>query len=114
MSKRDPCLFLNDILEAVLRIEEYTEGYEFDDFVRDRKTIDAVLRNLEIIGEAARYVPEEIKRKHTDVPWRRIIGLRNVVIHHYFGVDLNIVWTIIRFQLPELKESTEKMIRELC
>lgn len=67
MSKRDPCLFLNDILEAISRIEEYTECYEFDDFVRDRKTIDAVLRNLEIIGEAARYVPERIQTYHGGV-----------------------------------------------
>ncbi|QDA31471.1 DUF86 domain-containing protein [Thermococcus indicus] len=114
MSKRDPCLFLNDILEAIFRIDEYTEGHEFEDFVRDRKTVDAVLRNLEIIGEAARYVPEEIKEEYGDIPWRRIIGLRNVVIHHYFGVDLNIVWRIIRFQLPELKESVEKIVEELC
>ena len=114
MSKRDPCLFLNDILEAIFRIEEYTEGYEFEDFIRDRKTVDAVLRNLEVIGEAARYVPEEIKEQHADVPWKRIIGLRNVVIHHYFGVDLNIVWTIVRLQLPDLKKSVEKIVEELC
>ncbi|WP_258084431.1 HepT-like ribonuclease domain-containing protein [Thermococcus thermotolerans] len=114
MSKRDPCLFLGDMLEAINRIEEYTEVYEFEDFIRDRKTVDAVLRNLEIIGEAARYVPEEIKEEYSDIPWRRIIGLRNVVIHHYFGVDLNIVWRIIRFQLPELKESVEKMVEEFC
>ncbi|ASJ04562.1 HepT-like ribonuclease domain-containing protein [Thermococcus barossii] len=114
MSKRDPCLFLDDILEAIFRIEEYTEGYEFEDFIRDRKTVDAVLRNLEVIGEAARYVPEEIKEQHADVPWKRIIGLRNVVIHHYFGVDLNIVWTIVRLQLPDLKKSVEKIVEELC
>ncbi len=112
MSKRDLCLFLGDMLEAINRIEEYTEGYEFEDFVRGRKTVDAVLRNLEIIGEAAKYVPEEIKNKYADVPWRRIIGLRNVVIHHYFGVDLNIVWTILRFQLLELKEGIGKIMGE--
>jgi uncharacterized protein with HEPN domain len=114
MSKRDPCLFFGDILEAIERIEEYTANYEFEDFVRDRKTVDAVLRNLEVMGEAARYVPEEIKERHADVPWKRIIGLRNVVIHHYFGVDLNIVWTIVRLQLPDLKKSVEKIVEELC
>jgi len=114
MSERDPCLFLNDMLEAISRIEEYTEGYDFEDFINDRKTVDAVLRNLEIIGEASRYVPDEIRSTYPNVPWRRVVGLRNVVIHHYFGVDLGIVWTIIRLQLPELKESVEKIIKELC
>ena len=114
MSERDLCLFLNDMLEAISRIEEYTEGYDFEDFINDRKTVDAVLRNLEIIGEASRYVPDEIRSTYLNVPWRRVIGLRNVVIHHYFGVDLGIVWTIIRLQLPELKESVEKIIKELC
>ncbi|AHL22371.1 HepT-like ribonuclease domain-containing protein [Thermococcus nautili] len=114
MSERDPCLFLNDMLEAISRIEEYTEGYDFEDFINDRKTVDAVLRNLEIIGEASRYVPDEIRSAYPSVPWRRVVGLRNVVVHHYFGVDLGIVWTIIRFQLPELKKSVEKIIEDLC
>ncbi|GAB6134990.1 DUF86 domain-containing protein [Thermococcus prieurii] len=102
------------MLEAISRIEEYTEGYDFEDFINDRKTVDAVLRNLEIIGEASRYVPDEIRSTYSNVPWRRVVGLRNVVIHHYFGVDLGIVWTIIRLQLPELKESVEKIIEDLC
>ncbi|KUH32183.1 hypothetical protein APY94_10755 [Thermococcus celericrescens] len=114
MSKRDPCLFLNDILEAIERIEEYLEGYDFETFVKDRKTVDAVLRNLEIIGEAAKNVPEDIRGKYSSVPWRRVVGLRNVVVHHYFGVDLSIVWVIVSSQVGELKEEVEKILLEEC
>ena len=114
MSKRHPCLFLTDILEAVGRIEEYIEGYDFERFVNDRKTVDAVLRNLEIIGEAARNVPDEVRNRHPSVPWRRIVGLRNVVVHHYFGVDLSVVWVIVSSQLEELKEEIEKIVEGEC
>ena len=114
MSKRDPCLFLGDILEAIGRIEEYTRGYTFETFVNDKKTVDAILRNLEIIGEAARNVPEDIRRKYSTVPWRRVVGLRNVVVHHYFGVDLSVVWVIVSSQLVELKEEIEKIIEAEC
>jgi len=100
MSKRDYRLFLQDILESIERIEEYTEGYDFETFTKDRKTVDAVLRNLEIIGEAARHIPENIRTQHPEIPWKRVIGLRNVVIHHYFGVDLSIVWVIIKSSFP--------------
>ncbi len=114
MSKRDPCLFLTDILEAVGRIEEYIEGYDFERFVNDRKTVDAVLRNLEIIGEAARNIPDEVRERYPSVPWRRIVGLRNVVVHHYFGVDLSVVWVIVSSQLEELKEEIEKIVEGEC
>ncbi|ASI98811.1 HepT-like ribonuclease domain-containing protein [Thermococcus celer] len=114
MSKRDPCLFLTDILEAIERIEEYTEGYDFETFVKDRKTVDAVLRNLEIIGEAAKNIPESIREKYSSIPWRRVVGLRNVVVHHYFGVDLSVVWVIVSSQIGELKEEVERIIQGEC
>ncbi len=113
MSKRDYRLFLQDILESIERIEEYTEGYDFETFTKDRKTIDAVLRNLEIIGEAAKHIPENIRMQHPEIPWKRVIGLRNVVIHHYFGVDLSIVWVIIKKQLPELKNAVISLMEEM-
>ncbi|RLF78916.1 hypothetical protein DRN32_06000 [Thermococci archaeon] len=113
MSKRDYRLFLQDILESIERIEEYTEGYDFETFTKDRKTVDAVLRNLEIIGEAAKHIPENIRMQHPEIPWKRVIGLRNVVIHHYFGVDLSIVWVIIKKQLPELKDAVISLLEEI-
>ncbi|GAB6102194.1 DUF86 domain-containing protein [Thermococcus atlanticus] len=113
MSKRDYRLFLQDILESIGRIEEYTEGYDFETFTKDRKTIDAVLRNLEIIGEAAKHIPESIRMQHPEIPWKRVIGLRNVVIHHYFGVDLSIIWVIVKKQLPELKNAIIILLEEM-
>ena len=113
MSKRDYLLFFHDILESIERIEEYTKEYDFKSFTQDRKTVDAVLRNLEIIGEAAKHIPEDIRMQHPEIPWKRVIGLRNVVIHHYFGVDLSIVWVIIKKQLPELKKAVISLLGEL-
>ncbi len=75
--------------------------------------MDAVVRNLEIIGEAARQIPSEVRERYPEVPWRRVIGLRNVVVHEYFAVDVEIVWTVVRQSLPELKEALRRMMAEL-
>jgi len=105
---------MNDILEAIGRIEECTTGQTFETFIHDKKTVDAVLRNPEIIGEAVRNVPGDIRRKYPAVPWRRVVGLRNVVIYQYFGVDLSVVWVIVSSHLEELKEESERVIEEEC
>ena len=88
---RDPKVYLDDILEAITQIESYVEGMDFESFSKDRKTIDAVIRNLEIIGEAARALPDDIKRKTSGIEWHKMIGLRNILIHEYFGVNTAIV-----------------------
>ncbi len=85
----------------------------FEEFVKNDMVIDAVLRNLEIIGEASRNIPEDIRSKYKRIPWKRVIGFRNIVIHGYFGVDLEIVWTIITRHLKELKPEIERMLKEL-
>jgi uncharacterized protein with HEPN domain len=90
--------------ERIERIEGFVAGLERDDFLHDAKTSDAVVRNLEIIGEAAARLPEEFRRSSPEVPWARIVGLRNRVVHAYFDVDLEIVWTIVSVELPALKE----------
>ena len=110
MSKREPTLFLYDILECVAKIEKYVSGMSYDDFESDERTVDAVLRNLEVIGEAARHVPDQLRRMYPDIPWRKIVGLRNVVIHEYFGVDLEIIWEIITRDLPDLKNKIVSML----
>ncbi len=93
MYKRSPELFIQDMLEAIEKIERYTELVEdLEDFMKKDIVVDAVLRNLEIIGEAARNIPEEIRSKYPEIPWNRVVGLRNVVIHGYFVVDLEIIW----------------------
>ncbi|MHC1626315.1 MAG: HepT-like ribonuclease domain-containing protein [Methanoculleaceae archaeon] len=114
MSKRSPLLFIQDMLEAIEKIERYTESIkDLEDFRKRDIVVDAVLRNLEIIGEAARNIPEEIRSKYPEIPWNRVVGLRNVVIHGYFVVDLEIIWVIINKQLPELKEVLLKMLEEM-
>lgn len=85
-------MFLKDIVKAVDKIFDYTKGMTKEEFKNNELVVDAVLRNIEIIGEAANKVSDEIYEEYESVPWRRMIGLRNVVIHEYFGVDLNIVW----------------------
>ncbi len=110
MSKRDFKLFLSDILESIKRIEEYTSGLTFEDFENNTIVSDAVVRNLEIIGEAAKNIPSEIAQGYP-IPWKKIIGFRNIVIHAYFTVDLKNVWYIIKEQLPELKISIEIMMK---
>jgi len=114
MSKRSPELFVRDMLEAIEKIERYTESIEDpEEFKGKDIVVDAVLRNLEIIGEAAANIPGEIRSKYPEIPWNRVVGLRNVVIHGYFVVDLDIVWVIIREQLPELRDVLFRMLEEM-
>jgi len=112
MSKREWKLFVEDILESIELIESYVANMNFDDFKNDRKTIDAVVRNLEIIGEAARNISDEIKNKYQNVDWKGMIGLRNRIAHGYFGINLTIIWEILKQELPPLKEKM-KQIKEL-
>jgi uncharacterized protein with HEPN domain len=109
MSKRPTDLLLDDIRESVDRIEEYTEGMSLEDFSEDRKSVDAVARNLQIIGEAANRLPDEFKESHSDVEWHKIVGLRHRIVHEYFGVDIQIIWRILQKDLPELRRSLSQM-----
>ena len=105
MSRRDHRLFLADMLEAIEKIERYTHGLSRKDLWQDDLVADAVVRNLEVIGEAARHVPEALRAAHPEIDWRRVVGLRNVVVHEYFAIDLDVVWVIIKQNLPQLKEA---------
>lgn len=107
MSKKDPKLYLTDIVDSISRIEEYTRGFSFEDFKNDLKTIDAVVRNFEVIGEAAANLPEEFREKYSKIPWSQIIAMRNKVIHEYFGIDPEIIWKTVQEDLPELKKELE-------
>lgn len=100
-SDRDPLLYLEDIKLSIERINEYIFGKIFSDFVFDYKTVDAVVRNFEIIGEASNKLPDYIKDKYPQVPWEEMYRLRNKISHDYFGIDHNIIWSIITDQLPE-------------
>lgn len=112
MSKRDWKLFVEDILESIGLIEDYVGGMDFKDFSHDRKTIDAVVRNFEIIGEASRNIPDEIKNQYQNIDWKGMIGLRNRIAHEYFGLDISIIWHILKQELPPLKNKIKKILIE--
>ncbi len=105
-------MYLEDILSAVNRIAEYIEGLGFIDFKRDYKTVDAVIRNFEIIGEAAKKLPKDIKEKYPEVPWEEMYLLRNKVSHEYFGIDYEIIWDVAIHHLPENKSQIENILKK--
>ena len=113
MSKRTPVLLLEDILTSCERILEYTRNVSFREFSSDIKTVDAVIRNFEIVGEASNLIPESIKEKYPEIDWHRIRGCRNRIVHDYFGVDLQIVWKIISDQIPNLITDISKVLNDL-
>ena len=103
MSKRTQPELIADIAEAIRRIERYTANSTYEKFLNDTKVQDAVVRNLEIMGEAVKKLDSDFKKKHTHIEWKRIAGLRDRVIHDYFGVNWDIVWDVIRHKLPKVK-----------
>ncbi|MCF8372680.1 MAG: DUF86 domain-containing protein [Bacteroidales bacterium] len=110
MSKREDILLLEDILESINKLFSYTKDFDFDSFKRDDKTIDAVIRNFEIIGEAANRLSPQLYSENGSVQWHQIIGLRNRLIHGYFGVDIQIIWNIISKDLQLFKTQIESVI----
>ena len=112
MSKREWKLFIEDILESIRLIKNYVENMGFDDFKNDRKTIDAVVRNFEIIGEASRFIPDEIKEKYENADWKGIVGLRNRIAHEYFDISLSIVWHIVMKELPTLEDQMKEILEQ--
>ncbi|MGE5352920.1 MAG: DUF86 domain-containing protein [Ignavibacteriales bacterium] len=103
MSKRDWKILFEDILDSIDKIFAYTKDFEFEDFISSSLVVDAVVRNIEIIGEASKNVPEEVKLAASEIPWNKMAGIRNRIVHEYFGVDKSIIWFIVRNELPSLK-----------
>ena len=109
---RDYKLYLRDILAALDSIEEFVAGMDLDAFQADDKTTSAVMRKLEIIGEATKQIPSDIRRNHPDVPWKEMAGMRDKLIHFYFGVDYQLVWRAIKQRLPRIKPVLQKILQE--
>lgn len=109
MSKRGDGLYFEDIVNSIEKIENYIDGMKAEDFYNDHKTTDAVVRNLSIIGEAVNNLSEKTKLENAGIPWSEIIGMRNKIIHEYFGVDEEILWKTIKEDLPKFKELLRKI-----
>lgn len=108
--KREPSLFIKDVLESMEKINEFVGSMSFNEFVQDDKTVSAVIRKLEIIGEATKNIPEEIRRTHEQIPWREMARMRDRLAHGYFIVDFELVWKVIKEELPPIKSLIEKML----
>ncbi len=112
MSQRDPVIALLDMSEAIQTIGEYLQGLSYQEYIADNRTKDAIVRNLEVLGEAATHIPDDVKERYRNIPWKNVIGLRNVVIHRYFGIDYATIWFIIKEQLPVLKNQIETIMKD--
>ena len=108
---RDYRVYLDDILSAITKIRAYTHGFSFKEFSADSKTVDAVVRNLEIIGAAVKHVPGDVRVQTSAVEWNKIAGLRDILAHEYFGVDLEIIWEVIQHKLDTLEQAVRSVLR---
>jgi uncharacterized protein with HEPN domain len=109
-SERDPVLYLEDIIQSMDRVEEYIHGLDFKSFKQDYKTVDAVIRNFEIIGEASKNLPKDIKEIYSEIPWDQMYRLRNRISHEYFGIDYDIIWDIASNYLKNNKADILKVL----
>jgi uncharacterized protein with HEPN domain len=110
--KRQFDFYLEDILKSMLRISEYIDGIKIADFKKNYMIVDAVVRNFEIIGEASRNIPSTIQKKHPEIPWKKMYGLRNLISHEYFGIDYEMLWEIASVNLPQNIKDLKRIIEE--
>jgi len=110
---RNVTLFVKDILQNMRDAEEFIQGFSYEEFAGDKKTFNAVVRALEVVGEAAKNVPTAIRRKYPDVPWKEMAGMRDKVIHFYFGVNRETVWLAVKDRIPTIRPKIEQILRDL-
>ncbi|MEW6686008.1 MAG: DUF86 domain-containing protein [Candidatus Edwardsbacteria bacterium] len=113
MSKRGDEEFLRDIIESINRINNYIREMRYEEFLQDIKTQDAIVRNIQIIGEAIKNLSSDFRDKYKDIDWKNTARIRDKIVHHYFGIKWEVVWGVSNNNLPELKEKIEKILKEL-
>lgn len=109
--KKDQNFYLNHILDSISKIYEYTKQLDKEDFLKNDLVKDAVVRNIEIIGEAAKNLSKDFKEKHKEIPWKDISGMRDRIVHFYFGVDQELVWTTVKSDIPDLEKKIRGLIK---
>jgi len=113
MVKRVYTDYIQDIFDSINDIESFIKGMNFEDFKDDRKTVNAVVRSIEIIGEASKKIPKSIKEKRPDIPWKKMAGMRDKLIHEYFGIDLEILWKVAKEEINKLKPGIQQILNSL-
>jgi len=111
--KKDVKIFLNHILESIENIDSFSKNISKSEFMKEKLNQNAIVRELEIIGEASKNIPDDFRKEHSSINWKEIIGTRDKIIHHYFGVDLEIIWDIIKNDIPKLKAGIRNILKEL-
>ncbi len=113
MKNKDPKIFLIHILESIEKIEEYIKGFNELQFSNSTGIQDSVVRRLEIIGEAVKQIPNAYRNKYSEIPWKQMAGVRDILIHEYFGVDMHLVWKIVKKDIPKLKKQIIELLEKL-
>ena len=112
MKSRDTRDYLQDILDAINDVENFTHNLTYDQFIKDRKTLNAVVRSIEVIGEASKQLPNSLKAKYAELPWKEISGMRDKLIHAYFGADTEIIWQAAKENIPSMKKRIQTMLKD--
>ncbi len=113
MTQRDYFDYAKDILDSIEAVEDFTHGLTFEKFSKDKKTVFAVVRCIEVIGEAAKKIPEPLQKKYPSIPWGKMAQTRDKLIHAYFGIDIETIWKVAKDDLPPLKPKIQKVLKEL-